>query len=543
MNFDDLISRRDFVKGVGLAGTFVVLAYTGGCEQIIEIIENRPTRRNIANMTASDPMVVAYSAAVKAMKDLVSSHPSDGRNWINQALIHNNHCPHGNWYFLPWHRAYLLYFERICRKLSGNDDFALPFWNWTSNPTVPAVFWEGNPPPRCTSPCPPTTVAASTNPLFDCSRGIGPADAVPSGAVGPDVLETILSEPNFFLFASQQAVGQRDFAGYGELEGTPHNTVHGFIRGYMGAFCSPIDPVFWTHHCMVDACWVNWNLTRGNPNTNDSSWMNFPLVDFVDENNAPVNIPIVDTLLYPILAYQYEPTQMGHAVATLSPPALPGVDRPLSAGFGGSLAFLNGFFQQTPAKPSPTRLSKRDAKALYNFLKKGAPVKLVFSKTYELARSLTVQVGHPAAGSIKIEPATVRAALDVQTKNRVYLTLSGVTMPIHAEHFVRVFLNKPNASAESPISDPHYAGSFAFFVDEHAMHGPGGGMPKAGFVVDTTAALRRLNEGGALPDQVEVQLVAVPYEHATAEGEGFTLEKLELGIAPPPNVEKLRLHH
>jgi tyrosinase len=537
MKFDDLLSRRDFVKGLGLAGTFVVLAYTGGCEQLIEIIENRPTRRNIGNMTATDPTVVSYKAAVTAMKNLFATSPADQRNWINQALIHNNHCPHGNWYFLPWHRAYLLYFERICRKYSGDNNFALPFWNWTSNPTVPAVFWDGTPGTPCSAPCPPTSVTSPGNPLFDCSRQVGPNDPMPVGAVGQDIMETILSQPNFFLFASAQAVGQRDRAGYGQLEGTPHNTVHGMIGGYMGAFCSPIDPVFWTHHCMIDACWVNWNITRGNPNTNDANWVNFPLVDFVDENNNPVNIPIVDTLLYPLLAYQYEPTQMGHTIAELSPPSLPGLDRPMTAGIGSGLSLLTVFLQQ-PAPPSPTPLTKADAKALHNFLKKGAPVKLVYSKTYDLAQTLTVQVGHPASGSIKIEPAAVRPALDVQTSDRVILTVSGITMPTHADHFVRVFLNKPDASPETPISDPHYAGSFAFFVDEHAMND---GMTKAGFVVDTTEALRRLNEAGALPEQVEVQLVAVPYAHRTAEGEGFKLEKLELGIAPPPNVAKLHL--
>jgi hypothetical protein len=56
-------------------------------------------------------------------------------------------------------------------------------------------------------------------------------------------MESILQEPNFFNFASYQAVGQRDFAGYGLLEETPHNHVHGFIGGYMGEQYAPI----WEH--------------------------------------------------------------------------------------------------------------------------------------------------------------------------------------------------------------------------------------------------------------------------------------------------------
>jgi tyrosinase len=536
-NFDNLLSRREFIKDMGLAGTVALLAFTGGCEQIIEIIENRPMRKNIDNLGPSDPMVVAYKAAVTAMKNLYTTNPTDQRNWVNQALIHNNHCPHGNWYFLPWHRAYLLYFERICRKYSGNPDFALPYWNWTSSPNVPSVFWDGTS-GSCPAPCPPTSVSSSANPLFDCSRGITSSDAVSSAFVGTSVMESILEEPNFFNFASYQAVGQRDFAGYGLLEETPHNHVHGFIGGYMGAYCSPIDPVFWTHHCMIDACWVNWNITRGNPNTNDNNWLKFPLVDFVDENNNPVNIPIVDTLLFPILAYQYEPSQMGNTVAQAPAP------QPVQASLGGKgatiFAFASGFAADgAQGLPPNRRLSKSETKTLVNFLKKGAPVKLEYTSRYELVRALNVEVRRPITASIKIEPDKVRAALDVRSRNRLYLTVAGITMPKRSDEFVRVFLNKPDASAGTPLSDPHYAGSFAFFVDEHGMHG--NTAPNAGFVVDTTETLRKLNQAAALSENVDVQLVPMLYDHRTPEGEQFTLQKLELGIAPPPSVTKLQL--
>lgn len=537
LNFDNFLSRREFMKDLGLAGTFALLAFTGGCEQLIEVIENRPTRRNIDNLRSDDPMVVAYKTAITAMKNLYQSSPGDQRNWVNQALIHNNHCPHGNWYFLPWHRAYLYYFERICRKYSGNASFALPYWNWTSSPTIPAVFWDGAS-GSCAAPCPPTSVSTPTNPLFDCSRAITSSDAVSSAFVGTAVMESILEEPNFFNFASYQATGQRDFAGYGRLEGTPHNNVHGFIGGYMGAFCSPIDPVFWTHHCMIDACWVNWNITRGNPNTNDSNWFNFHLVDFVDENNSPVDILIVDTLLYPILAYRYEPSQMGTTVAQT--PASQPVKASLADDFTTTTVFANEFaIDDAEGVPLNRKLSKSETKTLVNFLKKGAPVKLEYTNRYELARELNVEVGRPVTASIKIEPDKVRAALDVQTRNRLYLTIGGISMPKRSDEFVRVFLNKPDASADTPLSDPHYAGSFAFFVDEHGMHGKS--SPGAGFVVDTTEALRKLNQASALSENVDVQLVPMLYERRKPEGEQFTVQKLELGIAPPPNVRKLQL--
>ena len=47
--------------------------------------------------------------------------PTDPRNWYRQAIIHLLDCPHANWWFLPWHRGYLLHFEEICRQLSGGS--------------------------------------------------------------------------------------------------------------------------------------------------------------------------------------------------------------------------------------------------------------------------------------------------------------------------------------------------------------------------------------------------------------------------------------
>src|SRR3712207_7159774 len=44
--------------------------------------------------------------------------------------------------FLPWHRAYLGYFEQICRELSGYPRFALPYWDWTAEPKVPDGMFD-----------------------------------------------------------------------------------------------------------------------------------------------------------------------------------------------------------------------------------------------------------------------------------------------------------------------------------------------------------------------------------------------------------------
>ena len=277
------VTRRDFMKeAVGMSALAIGIL-TGGCElfqMTTRKIQSRPVRRDISTLSPNDPIILTYKDAVAKMKALPSSDP---RNWTRQAEIHNNHCPHGNWYFLPWHRAYLYYFEEICRELTGNNAFALPYWNWTKNPGIPGVFWGG-----------------TSNPLFDTTRLLGPGGSIAPEFVGPSVMEDILSEPNFLIFGSSQTAS-------GRLEATPHNNVHTTILGNMGGFMSPLDPVFWTHHNMVECCWVHWNIVRSHPNTNDPAWTDHAFVgNFVDRHGNPADVRVSDTLLYPLLLYRFE---------------------------------------------------------------------------------------------------------------------------------------------------------------------------------------------------------------------------------------------
>src|SRR5262249_23056093 len=40
------------------------------------------------------------------------------------------------------HRGYLGWFEKICRKHSGDPNFALPYWDWTTEPRVPSLMFN-----------------------------------------------------------------------------------------------------------------------------------------------------------------------------------------------------------------------------------------------------------------------------------------------------------------------------------------------------------------------------------------------------------------
>jgi hypothetical protein len=71
---------------------------------------------------------------------------TDPTGWTFQGAIHGayaapppgagwNRCQHQGWFFLPWHRMYMYYLERIVRAAvkaaGGPADFALPYWNYS----------------------------------------------------------------------------------------------------------------------------------------------------------------------------------------------------------------------------------------------------------------------------------------------------------------------------------------------------------------------------------------------------------------------------
>ncbi len=65
-------SRRNFIKGAGALGITGLALSTGACESWWKKIKDRPTRRNIANLAANDPIIQTYKDAVNAMKNSTS---------------------------------------------------------------------------------------------------------------------------------------------------------------------------------------------------------------------------------------------------------------------------------------------------------------------------------------------------------------------------------------------------------------------------------------------------------------------------------------
>jgi tyrosinase len=255
------------------------------------------TRRSVRGMAANDPDLVAMRRAVAAMKALPQS---DARNWIRFADIHRNFCPHGNWYFLPWHRAYIASFERVCRQLSGRRNFALPYWDWTADRQFPAVFAAGD---------------RRTNPLFHPRPGVANGLRLADDMVGQGVISRVLNSPDFEAFGSTRPRGQdsadarwqRRLGSKTELEFNPHDGVHGAIGGNMGVVdLSSRDPIFYLHHANIDRIWNGWNR-RGHANSNDPMWRDFAFNgNFYNGDGSRWNVAVGNLGATGALGYRYD---------------------------------------------------------------------------------------------------------------------------------------------------------------------------------------------------------------------------------------------
>jgi hypothetical protein len=130
-------SRRSILKATAVTGGVLF------APNILFAQDQLPyVRKNVADPAAAADLE-AYKLGVQAMLNLPPDHP---HNWYRNAFVHLMDCPHGNWWFTAWHRGFTGYFEETIRKLSGKDNFALPYWDWTAEPSFPqSLFGADNP--------------------------------------------------------------------------------------------------------------------------------------------------------------------------------------------------------------------------------------------------------------------------------------------------------------------------------------------------------------------------------------------------------------
>lgn len=180
--------------------------------------------------------------------------------------------------FLPWHRRFLLDFERALRRM--DDGVTVPYWDWTEDRSPAASLWgedlmggNGRRSDRRVMTGPFArrngwvVKEAVTDGDFltrDLGRRADPMELPTHRDVTWAMAETVYDvEP----WDSTSRRGFRNrLEGWTEDSGSArwrnHNRVHRWVGGHMLGGGSVNDPVFWLNHAFVDLLWSRWQRLR-----------------------------------------------------------------------------------------------------------------------------------------------------------------------------------------------------------------------------------------------------------------------------------------
>ncbi|MEW1696328.1 tyrosinase family protein [Streptomyces sp. NPDC093249] len=225
-------------------------------------------RKNQANLTAAEKK--AFVDAVLEVKrrgiydEFVAAHRLRFALDMNTGIYVGHFGPS----FLPWHRKYLIEFERELKKIDPN--VSIPYWDWTADNTVGSSLWApdflggtGRPLDDQVMDGPFAYSAGNWNiniqvdsrPFLARNLGYRVPNLPPRSEV-----DAALAIPTYD--SAPFSSGSPGFRS--RLEGSDgymsmHNRVHTWIWGQMETSVSPNDPVFWLHHAFVDKLWADWH--------------------------------------------------------------------------------------------------------------------------------------------------------------------------------------------------------------------------------------------------------------------------------------------
>ncbi|KAH6780795.1 hypothetical protein C2S52_012032 [Perilla frutescens var. hirtella] len=271
-----------------------------------------------------------FEEAIRRMKELDKTDPSDPRGFMQQANIHCAYCNgghdqvgfpnldiqvHNSWLFFPFHRWYLYFYERILGSLINDPTFVLPFWNW-DNPkgmTMPRIFDN------------------ERSPLYDANRNQAnrPPALIDLGFSGAtDDLQKVVNNLTVMYSEMIRSVnstvdfmgqpyhaGDSPSPGTGSSERGSHVSAHVFVgdprNKYsedMGNFYSAgRDTMFYSHHANVDRMWSIWKTLKTDvpKDITDPDYLNANFL-FYDEKKQLVRVKVGDCLDNRKMGYEFE---------------------------------------------------------------------------------------------------------------------------------------------------------------------------------------------------------------------------------------------
>lgn len=218
-------------------------------------------RKNWATLT--DAEKGQFVVGLKALKKSGIYDTFVDLHWKAMVAVHNGPA------FLPWHRRFIFEFELQMSNALNQRDFALPYWDWTND----------------------SLIAPGSAPVFD-ARFLGGIDGGPgfdknkwpihpAGAISGSQLVRRIgifgTTQTPFPFNKQLVDSVLEDAPYTvfarRLENELHDRLHAWTagqtpeqqkqkpdepHGHLAYSYSPIDPLFFLHHCFVDKLWAQW---------------------------------------------------------------------------------------------------------------------------------------------------------------------------------------------------------------------------------------------------------------------------------------------
>ena len=494
------------------------------------------TRVNVYAGDAWADSVLWYAKGVAAMQSRPLKDPTSWRFWAamhgfdpglwealgylrpgephpRSAIVRQfwKQCQHGTWYFLPWHRGYLLAFEAKVRAavldLGGPAHWSLPYWNpfGPHQAKLPPAFgshtWPGQ----------------GHNPLF-VSHRYGPNN---DGHVFVPVHEVNLKALKRSHFSGVSTGGSPGFGGvdtgfshsgqvHGELETQPHDWVHGLVGGsdpndpsIPGLMSDPdtaaLDPIFWLHHSNIDRLWETWiRADPGHHDPTNSHWTNGPTS--VGEQGFVAPTPDGQSWTYAPKDVTSLRT-LGYGYDDLTP---------LSSGSTAKVATTKG----TGAVPTNAEPELVGA-TTQSVALEGEGVSGQVHLDQRVRRS--VMAGLMANGPGPVAPA--------DGPDRIFLNLENVKGTSDATAF-QVYVGLVNR--EDPAAHPELlAGSIAPFGVRKASQRDGEHVGQGlTFVLDITEVVDRLHLASSFDvDQLPVRLVPL---HPVRPGSGISVGRISI---------------
>ena len=445
------ISRRSLIAGTAAGAALGAIPFSIWFERHAKA-QAALTRYNIQSPAGAE-MLAQYASAVKI---LMTTSESDPRSWTFWWYTHGvkgsttkdaeiarlypdpadprralaleswNTCqPHGTgmdrMMFLPWHRMFVYFYERLLRTVLSNPAFTLPYWNYSPDSAFPYQ-----------RPIPPE-FRKRTDPLYGSLYRSTHASGINTG--NPiDLNWESAGRLNLALSLSQTTYVQKGtIPGFcNQLNSHVHGNVHTLVGNSLGMASVKYagnDPLFWMHHSNMDRVWESWNKA-GYTNPTSTTWLSKSFV-FADELGQRVVATVRDFVDPAALGYGYD------GLESVPPPPV------------ATASALQVASNESPVKPNTVAVARK------------------FALGARASRML-LQPVDARQGSFSDRVRNLPAG------RRLYLVLEDLFAETPPEVVYDVYLNLgPGAGAKE--AQRHLVGDLNFFeAVGHESHGAGG---------------------------------------------------------------------